>query len=71
MLLIVNNFSLFFQFLLKYLTRNEKKNYGGVYFFSEQNVAKELQQQQRREINAVLEQKTLPISERAQRKHLF
>ena len=40
-------------------------------FRSEQNVAKELQQQQRREINAVLEQKTLPISERAQRKHLF
>ena len=32
-----------------------------MYFFSEQNVAKELQQQQRREINAVLEQKTLPI----------
>ena len=30
-------------------------------FFSEQNVAKELQQQQRREINAVLELKTLPI----------
>ena len=30
-------------------------------FYSEQNVAKELQQQQRREINAVLEQKTLPI----------
>ena len=30
-------------------------------FRSEQNVAIELQQQQRREINAVLEQKTLPI----------